>query len=434
VEPVKVMIESFGCTMNHGEARKAAELLSSRGFDVVLGPEAEKGSDAGIHMIFTCDVITSTERRMWRRMEEVTASGKDLVGAGCLAAISPSEIRERFPDARILDSMGLDSLEASISSLLTDPGRESDLYNIDFQPSGERIDTIVPISTGCAGNCSYCITRLARGSVRSYPFSEIADRIAKGVQAGRKEVLLTSQDSAAYGIDTTGEDLGSLLRTVTAMKLPDHRIRVGMMNPVLADRRIESILNGFDDPKVFKFFHIPVQSGSDRVLENMGRGYTVHDFLKMLRGIRSRFPRATISTDLIIGFPGEDDADHDLSLELLEEISPDVLNITRFSARPGTRADGMVGQVKGGVQKERSRQVTKLHEEMLRTILKKRLGHHERCLVTEVGKKGTMMARDVNYTPIVIEAERNVLGKFIDIDTSRIGPTYLTAGKEWKLT
>ncbi|MGA1792504.1 MAG: tRNA (N(6)-L-threonylcarbamoyladenosine(37)-C(2))-methylthiotransferase [Thermoplasmatota archaeon] len=435
MEPVPVTIESFGCTMNHGEARRAAEILSSRGFKVHLGSGVqEEGLEGDLHILFTCDVISSTERRMWRRMEELTAGGKRLMVAGCLAAISPAEILRRFPDARILDSMGLGSLESSLTSMFEEELVSNGPDPLYFHPSVERIDTIVPISSGCAGNCSYCITRIARGGVGSYPLSEIAARISSGVMAGRKEVLLTSQDSAAYGLDMTGGDLGLLLRDITSVDLPDHRIRVGMMNPVLADERLDSILSGFDHPRVFKFFHVPVQSGSDRVLENMNRGYSVDEYRNMLRRIRERFPKASISTDLIIGFPGEEGSDHEKSMELIEEISPDVLNITRFSPRPGTPANAMKDQVKGWVQKERSREATKFHQKLLPSILKERLGHHQRCLITEVGKKGTMMARDENYTPIVIEAGNDLLGEFIDIDTSRTGPTYLMAGKDWKLS
>ncbi|MGA1819584.1 MAG: radical SAM protein, partial [Thermoplasmatota archaeon] len=249
---------------------------------------------------------------------------------------------------------------------------------------------------------------------------------------GAVEVQLASQDAAAYGADL-GSSLPELLDAVVGIE-GDFRVRVGMMNPVLVDRRLESILAGFDHQRIFKFFHIPVQSGSDRILEGMGRGYKVEGYRRMLRSIRRLFPDASISTDLIIGFPGEEGSDHELSLELLEEIYPDVLNITRFSRRPGTHASKMEGQVKGWVQKERSREAARLHRELLPTILKDRTGHHEGCLVTEVGKKGTMMARDANYTPIVIEGGKNLLGEFVDIDTSGIGPTYLLAGKDWKLS
>ncbi|MGA1820293.1 MAG: hypothetical protein ACMUHU_04710, partial [Thermoplasmatota archaeon] len=114
MEPVPVTIESFGCTMNHGEARRAAEILSAMGFNVSIGPGSIDNGGTGIHILFTCDVISSTERRMWRRMEELTSGGKTLVVAGCLAAIDPAGILERFPHAKVLDSMGLDTLESSL--------------------------------------------------------------------------------------------------------------------------------------------------------------------------------------------------------------------------------------------------------------------------------------------------------------------------------
>lgn len=423
----KIAVESYGCTMNQGEARQAAEKLSSLGHYVVPRTMLDKADSV---LLFTCDVIKTTENRMWKRIEEITSSGKRVIVAGCLAAIATDEIMKRYPSALILDSMGLNDLDSGIEKLLD--GHKKDKMERSFDPSGERIDSIVPISTGCAGNCSYCITRLARGKVISYPQSDIIERVRSGVKAGRIEILLTSQDTAAYGLDGTGSDLGSLLRSITSEVREDHRIRVGMMNPVLAMNKMESILNGFDDHRIFKFFHLPVQSGSDVILNSMRRGYTVETFWKILKNIRARFQDVIISTDLIVGFPGETDEDHRSSVDILEQISPEILNITRFSSRPGTDAESMTGQIKGWVMKDRSRELTRLHSRIVVDRLKSRLGYHPNCLVTEVGKKGTMMARDENYTPIVVEGGKEMIGKFIDIDTSDLGPTYLMGGSDWK--
>jgi MiaB-like tRNA modifying enzyme len=414
--------------MNHGEAREAAKGLSSLGYEVHSGDNIR---DADTVLIFTCDVISTTENRMWKRMEDISSSGKNLMVAGCLASIAPDEIKRRFPSAAIFQSMGLDELEKSLEEIQRKNTREAS--KINFSPSGERIDTIVPISSGCVGNCSYCITKIARGTVSSYHEDEIIRMIRSGLQNGRKEILLTSQDSAAYGLEDKRSDLGSLLRSINSSVNEKMRIRVGMMNPVLAARRMESIIDGFRHPNIFKFFHVPVQSGSDTVLKRMRRGYSAEGFRNMLSSIRSSFKDAAISTDLIVGFPGESDEDHKSSLKILEEISPEVLNITRFSPRPGTEADSLVGQVKGWIMKERSREITKLHSRIISERLKDRLGHHADCLVTEVGKERTMMARDINYIPIIVEADKDILGSFIDVDTTRIGTTYLFGGRDWKL-
>ncbi|MEA3559063.1 MAG: MiaB/RimO family radical SAM methylthiotransferase, partial [Candidatus Thermoplasmatota archaeon] len=202
-----VSFEPYGCTMNHGEARLAGQMLEEIGYEVrpPKGGLADPSSD--IVLLFTCDVIETTQRRMWRRMEEITRDGKDLVVAGCLASIDGDRILERYPEAKILGSMGVPELCSSMNDLFstgTAPG-------IDHPGPDGRMDTIVPIANGCLGSCSYCITRVARGPLRSYPVDKIIGRIRKGVLSGRKEVLLTSQDTGVYGLDIGGIDLGGLL-------------------------------------------------------------------------------------------------------------------------------------------------------------------------------------------------------------------------------
>jgi len=416
--------------MNHGEAREASRMLASMGCQVTGPYRVSEDARPEAAMIFTCDVISSTENHMWRRIDELYSSCGKVIVAGCLAALAGQELRMRFPGVHLIDSMGLPSLRSSIERMF-EPctgGSSSGLQRIQTT----RIDTIVPVSTGCAGNCSYCITKLARGRIRSYPVETVLEAVRRGVGSGRIEILLTSQDTAAYGMDGRDENIGSLLRAITDGITGNYRIRVGMMNPVLAGRIMDHILEGYDNLRVFRFFHIPVQSGSDPILRRMGRGYSVDDFRSMVAKIRDRFPMATISTDLIAGFPGETEEDHVRSMELLRWLRPDILNITRFSRRPETAANMMTDQVKGAVIKDRSREMTAIHSEMQADILERRLGHHPSCLVTEVGKGRTMMARDVNYTPIVIEAGREILGRSVDIDTSETGPSYLKGGRDWK--
>lgn len=421
-----ISYESYGCTMNHGEARLAAQMLLDMGIDVKGPVDGRAHPSADIVLLFTCDVIETTERRMWRRMAELSAEGKDMFIAGCLASIEPEAIKSKYPRARIFGSMGTAELMSSVRQAFGDRASLS-IGHKEAPP--DRLDTIVPISTGCLGSCTYCITREARGALGSYPVESILRMIRKGAEAGRKEVLLTSQDTGAYGADTGGEDLGGLLREITGNVEEDIRIRVGMMNPVHLKKRLGSILRGFDDPMVFKFFHIPVQSGSDEVLRAMGRGYSVDDVRRIISTIRQRFPSATISTDVIVAFPGERDEDHLGTISLLEEMRPDVLNITRFSSRTGTPAALMENKVKGGEMKRRSREISKLHRSLTAGRLKERLGFHRGCLVTEIGRKGTMMARDENYTPIVFKGGPELLGTYMDIRSDDRGPTYLIGSR-----
>ncbi len=411
--------------MNQGEADAARRLLSSLGHEVVPGPEEDGRGPSDAVIIFTCDVISSTERRMWKRMMEVGASGRKLFVAGCLAVIEADRIASELPDACILDTMGLPSVEASISEHFkvcsgTGP--------VQGGGAAKRLEHVVPISTGCLGSCSYCITRSARNGLISNRPDRIINMVQSGVYAGRKEVLLTCQDTAAYGSDLhiDGADLGSLLRDITSNVLGPHMVRVGMMNPSSLLKHESSILDGFKGDDIFKFFHIPVQSGSDRLLDMMGRGYDIGTYMGLIERVRGAYPEAVLSTDIIVGFPQETENDHRRNMDLVRELRPEILNLTRFSARPGTPAALMKGQVHGNVSKQRSRELTRVHREVLAGVLNGRLGIRRGCLVTEVGKReGTMMARDGNYMPIVIPSEGAALGESVDIMAERTGPTYL---------
>ncbi len=420
---MRIIIDSFGCTMNHGEARSAGEILADLGHDVSFGLEASGIQDAEGVLLFTCDVISSTERRMWKLMDEVQRSGKRLYAAGCLASIEAEKIKRKYPESVILDTMGLDRTETSLRKFFNMTGNVTGLKSY-VDPS--RLDHIVPISSGCLGSCTYCITREARGPLKSNSGSVIADRIRAGLNNGRKEILLSSQDTGSWGRDLgNGQNLGTLLRFLSSSVCERMRIRVGMMNPDHLAQNLESILSGFADQRIFKFFHLPVQSGSSEVLGRMNRNYSPGDVESVINSLRERYPEATLSTDVITGFPGESEEDHRKSVEFISKVGPDILNITRFSSRKGTPASEMENQVHGWISKERSREFHRIHEEILKVKLRERLGIHRNCLVTEVGKEGTMMARDLNYTPIVIEGGKDLLGRFVDIKTERIGPTYL---------
>lgn len=408
-------------------------MLSSMGYRIIPPVDGKVSPDADILIIMTCCVIESTERRMRKRILDLVSTGKQVYVGGCLSSISAGDLVERYPGLGILDTMGLRRLERSVHGMIG--SHEMDRIEDQFQPMN-RVDQIVPISTGCLGACTYCITRLARGSLESYDPSDITAKIREGISLGRNEILMTSQDTGVYGFDRPPGDrrnLGSLLRYILPEVEGKYRIRIGMMNPGKSLEIAEDLMDGMDDDRIFKFLHIPVQSGSDGVLKAMRRPYDLEDFLTLISRLRSRFPDLTLSTDIIAGFPGETENDFHESLELIRNVSPDILNLTRFSRRPGTEAYDMPGQVVGWKVKERSREITELQAGITRRRLEGRLGRHNSCLVTEVGSGETMMVRDSNYTPIIIDGSRDLLGKFIDADTGSIGPSYLIAGSDWSI-
>ena len=195
---------------------------------------------------------------------------------------------------------------------------------------------IVEIASGCMSECTFCQTKLSKGDLVSYRLGDIVRQVQTEINEGCKEVWLTSTDNGCYGFDI-GTDLPSLVTAVAEIP-EDFMIRVGMMNPMYMPRIKENLIESFDNDKVFKFLHIPVQSGSDKVLNDMKRGHTVGTYREIVNKAKKRFGDFTISTDIIVGFPSETREDFEKTVELLDETRPDVVNLSRYSARPGTEA------------------------------------------------------------------------------------------------
>jgi MiaB/RimO family radical SAM methylthiotransferase len=187
------------------------------------------------------------------------------------------------------------------------------------------------------------------------------------------------------------------------VELPgDFRVRVGMADPLTVLPICEDLVEAYASEKVFKFLHLPVQSGDDAILESMRREYTVAEFETIVRTFRRAYPRLTLSTDIIVGFPGETEEQFDRTMDLIERVRPDIVNVTRFSARAGTPAARMPNPVVGWRTKERSRRLTRLRFEIAREIGERFVGEEVEVLLTEPGKGTTVLARTSEYRQVVL--------------------------------
>jgi MiaB-like tRNA modifying enzyme len=339
--------------------------------------------------------------------------GKEVIVTGCMAEVQPGRITVRLPDSLIISPQNYSEFSDKVVT------KYGCWHPLDHKDTG--ISAIVPIAQGCLGTCSYCITRFARGRLISYPAEELVAEFRKRIENGAKEILITAQDTACYGRDT-GSSLPELLKTM--LETPgDYRIRIGMMNPDWLIPIADDLLDVFKDPRVYRFLHIPVQSGSNRILEDMKRMYTVEEFFALVDLIRARCPDMSISTDMIAGFPGETDEDHRMSVDLLKKLKADTVNITRFSPRPGTKAANMK-RINGRIIKERSTELTDVRIDVETENNKKMIGKNLRVLVTEEGLPGTVIARTDNYRPVGI-TENIPLGTFLDVEITDCSSTYL---------
>ncbi|MBO4503105.1 MAG: tRNA (N(6)-L-threonylcarbamoyladenosine(37)-C(2))-methylthiotransferase [Candidatus Methanomethylophilus sp.] len=405
---MKFFVESYGCTMNFGEGDELAERMMALGHE-----PAPTADDSDIVILNTCTVVETTEKRMIKRMNELKAAGKEVIVTGCMAKAQPSRINVRLPDSLIIPPQEYFDFSHIVS----------ERYGCDTPVEDRTVQAtaIIPIAQGCRGNCSYCITRFARGALKSYPPEKIKGRFDELIDRGVKEILITAQDTGCYGADI-GTDLGELLKLLLA-KDGEYRIRIGMMNPNSLRPVLDSVLDAMEDTRVYRFLHIPVQSGSDSVLKNMRRHYTSEEFFDLVGRIRQRYPDLSIATDLIAGFPGETDDNHKESLALIRKLRADTINITRFSPRPGTDAFRMA-QLNGRILKERS---TELTEEKNRTeadVNSALVGKRFQALVTESSADGSVIARTLNYRPIAIK-ESLELGTFIEAEVTESFATYL---------
>jgi len=406
---MRVYLESYGCTLNHGESRIIGEQLRHAGHILVASE-----SDADLVVLSTCVVIDATERKMVKRIAELHRNRKPFVVSGCMASLSELAIKEVAPEAIVLPPDRLNEAVLAIDE-------------IPFSAAGGVLrgptpEAIIPIAQGCLGSCTYCITRLARGKLKSVPRDEILRMVERAVISGHREIQLTAQDSGAYGMDI-GTDLPALLDAVCEID-GEFRVRVGMLNPNHALPLLDKLLDAYEDDKLFKFLHLPVQSGHDGILKAMGRKYKVEDFKKIVSAFRSKYPDMTLATDVILGYPGEGAEEYAATRSLIEGVRPDIVNVTRFSARPGTPAFDLKPTVHGRQVKEWSRELTKLRFKISRENNERFVGRTERVLTTECGKGDTTMARTQGYRAVVIEEELRI-GEFMDVVIERAEDCYL---------
>ncbi|MBR7153664.1 MAG: tRNA (N(6)-L-threonylcarbamoyladenosine(37)-C(2))-methylthiotransferase [Candidatus Methanomethylophilaceae archaeon] len=403
---MRYYVETHGCTMNFGESRKLSEDMASLGHQQVGTPE-----EADIAILNTCTVVDTTEKKMLDRISQFKRMGLEVVVTGCMAKVQPRRIEIRLPGSPIIPPEDYGGFREEMARRFGTAGEPT-------VPEATP-DHIIPVAQGCRGNCSYCITKFARGDLLSYPADGLIEDFNRGISNGSKEILLTAQDTACYGLDG-GIDLPELIRRMLRTE-GDYRIRVGMMNPNHLHPIAEGMLECMNDDRLYRFLHIPVQSGSNTILRGMRRGYTRESFMELVDMLRSHHPDISIATDIITSFPGETDEDHLATMDLVRELKADTLNITRFSARPGTDAASME-PVHGRIAKARSAELTALKNEVEYNVNQRMVGRCYDALATE-HKDGTIV-RTGNYRPVVIDGDIP-LGTFVKVRVTECRPTYL---------
>ena len=421
----QVFIKNFGCSSNMADGEVLAGCLTKAGFQLAT---SETESDLIIYN--TCAVKGPTENRIINTLKNAPKHKKILI-AGCLPKISFERLcREVHFDSAVGPAVGNEIV--NIVKRVLAGEKIVDLNEVKEKPllslpryKSNPVVSVVPVNFGCLGSCSYCCVVFARGPLRSYGIKEVVERVKSDYAAGAKEFWITSQDTASYGRDL-GTDLAELLEAIGGLA-GDFRVRVGMMTPNLVTEMLTRLITAFDNPKIFKFLHLPVQSGDDIVLQYMRRFYTAAEFKRIVETFRYEFPQLTLATDVIVGFPGETEKAFEKTLELLEAAKPDVVNVSKFFARPKTVAarikDGLVDREE---IKRRSTVVADLAKRLSVERNRRWVGWTGEVLVDEKGKvEGSWIGRNFAYKPIAIKNADNMLGKTLQVKVVEACGTYL---------
>lgn len=405
-------IEAYGCSANLADAEIIAGLLKEAGFTI-----AETPSEADLNILVSCTVKDATYQRMVTRVKALTSLNKPLIVAGCMPKTSKDTILRLNPKASLIGPNALDKIKAVAERAIRGERVEelNDTCSKLLQPRVLRnpVIGIVQIATGCLSACSFCQVKIARGGLKSFDESLILEEIRRLIRCGCREIWLTSQDNGCYGKDRGGS-IADLLHKISKVD-GDFRVRVGMMNPTHIIGEIGRIVDVLTDVKFFKFLHIPVQSGCNDVLTSMGRGYTREDFLRIVKEARQKIPSLTLSTDIIVGYPTEEEECFRKTISLLEEVRPDIVNISRFSPRPGTRA-ALLPQQPYEVVKQRSTTLHRIVKAICLERNKSWIGWRGEALVDEE-VKCAKIARNPSYKPILLNNSVG-LGSCIQVEVN----------------
>ena len=406
---MKVYIETYGCAAAQGDAAIMEGILLQHGYEIVDEPE-----QADFVIIVTCIVIDTTQQRMISRIKKFKEMGKKIVVAECMASALPDLVKKLDENAILLPPRYIHHIADAIE------GKHDFIEKPKVGlPRKIGIRLNIPIAEGCIYNCSYCITKLARGRLTSFPLEGLVKDAENAIKKGCKELRLTTQDTASYGIDI-GKSLPELINEIASIE-GEFRIRIGMMHPLSAYRIFDELMEAYENEKVYKFIHLPLQSASDKILRAMRRGYTYDLFKEMVDEFRKRFRHSTFATDIIVAFPGEGEEEFNETIEALKELRPDITNVTRFSPRPFTEA-AKLKKLPTQVAKQRSRAASELALKISYERNRELVGKTFRALLLEE-RNGWIVGKTDGYRSVYVK--NAAIGEFVKVAIKKAKLTHL---------
>ncbi len=421
-----IYINNYGCAANVHDLEIILGYLQINGYCIEKSLEK-----SDLIFINTCGVKKPTEDKILARLKSLSKLEKPIIVAGCLPKINFQAIKSILPNyAAILDPQSIDRIIEAICLI------KKGYRNLNFfsekpimklglpESKLNEFVKIVPISEGCLGKCTYCCTKFARGHLFSFPIDLIVENVKQAVFEGTIEIWLTGQDTGAYGKDI-GVTLTDLLNQIIDIE-GDFKIRIGMTNPNHAKAMLKDLISFYRDEKIYDFLHLPLQSGSDKILGSMNRLYSVSDVREIIKRFRDNIPDINIATDIIVGFPTELDNDFTESINFIKDLEPDIVNISKFAPRPKTSALGLT-PIPSAIIKNRSKQLSIICSEISIKRNKHYLDKEMAIIVTKKLKKDLYEGRIQNYKKVLVNSKKVLLGKKINAKIINSTSRYLEA-------
>lgn len=396
---MKVYMKTYGCTLNQADSDIIRSILSSKDIDIT---DNEEDSDAVI--VNTCTVKEATEQKIINKLQKMDKSGRNIIVTGCMAGANGDIIQKYIPNASIVTTPNIDMMPYAVSQVAS---KNKVMYNkfgvkdrLNYFKPGEGIISRMPISDGCLSNCAFCETKRARGPLNSFSEDLILKAINLSLKRGSKEIELTSQDVGAYGADKKSS-ISNLLKKIEGID-GDYKIRIGMLNPEHALKYMDSFIEALNNNHFYKFLHIPVQSGSDKVLKEMNRDYDLQQFYNVVDRLRSDVKGITIETDIIVGYPTETEKDFEDTINLIKDVKPEVSNLSKFAMRPHAPASKLK-QLDENEIKRRSVEATRVIKDVQNKINRNYIGSLQDIMLTEKNDI-SVNGRTDSYKEVVISS------------------------------
>ncbi|MGL4307261.1 tRNA (N6-isopentenyl adenosine(37)-C2)-methylthiotransferase MiaB [Cetobacterium sp. SF1] len=418
----KATVITYGCQMNVNESAKIKKIFENMGYEIT---EDIKESD--LIFLNTCTVREGAATQIYGKLGEIKTIREKrgtIVGVtGCFAQEQGEKLAKKFPIIDIvMGNQNIGRIPSAIEKIVS--GEDKHVVAVDNEDElPARIDAdfestkmaSLPIMYGCNNFCTYCIVPYVRGRERSVPMEQLLDEIKVYVEKGYKEIMLLGQNVNSYGKEfKNGDNFAKLLEEICKLE-GDFLVRFTSPHPRdFTDDVIDVIAK---NPKISRAVHVPLQSGSTKVLKDMNRGYTKEDYLALAEKLKSRIPEVFLTTDIIVGFPGETEEEFQDTLDVVEKVRYGTAYMFMYSPREGTRAATMGGQLSDEVKKDRLHRLMDLQNQISKEISEEYTGRIERVLVEGPSRKNkdVLSGRTSSGKLVLFKGEESLIGEFVNL-------------------